>query len=115
MGGRSPEPLGPEYQIADHDGDPGAKVDPAQRSGALYGAIPLEISAAKPVGEWNDARIIVASDHVEHWLNGAMTAKYDIDLPFASAIALQHHTTEVRFRNIRLRPPPPSRKCIRMP
>jgi hypothetical protein len=36
--------------------------------------------------------------------NGAMTARYETDIPFASAIALQHHTTEVRFRNIRIRP-----------
>ena len=104
MGGRSPEPLGPEYQIADDNGDPGAKVDARQRSGALYASIPVEKSASKPLGEWNQGRIVVAADHVEHWLNGTMTARYEVDIPFASAIALQHHTTEVRFRNIQLRP-----------
>ncbi len=104
FGGRSGEPLGPEYQIADDTGDPGAKVDARQRSGALYAVIPVEKPAAKPLGEWNEGRIVVASDHVEHWLNGKMTASYEVDIPFASAIALQHHTTEVRFRNIRIRP-----------
>ncbi|MBI4908414.1 MAG: DUF1080 domain-containing protein [Acidobacteria bacterium] len=104
LGGRSAEPLGAEYQIADDDGDAGARVDPRQRSGALYSAIPVERSAALPLGQWNQGRIIVMPDHVEHWLNGTMTARYATDIPYASAIILQHHTTEVRFRNIRIRP-----------
>ncbi len=59
LGGRSAEPLGPEYQIADDNGDPGAKVDARQRSGALYSVIPVEKPAAKPLGEWNERRIVV--------------------------------------------------------
>ena len=61
-------------------------------------------SAAKPIGQWNESRIIVADDHVEHWLNGIETAHYAIDAPFSSPIVLQHHVTEVRFRNIKIRP-----------
>jgi hypothetical protein len=104
LNGRSAEPMGAEYQIADDDGDPGAKADPRQRSGALYATIPVERSVAARLGEWNQGRILVTPDHVEHWLNGTMTARYEVDIPFASAILLQHHTTEVRFRNIRIRP-----------
>jgi hypothetical protein len=104
LGGRSAEPFGAEYQIADDDGDAGARVDARQRSGALYSAIPVERSAALPIGQWNQSRIVVAAEHVEHWLNGTKTAEYKPDIPFASAIALQHHTTQVRFRNIRIRP-----------
>jgi len=100
----SREALGYEYQVADDDGDAGARADPKQRSGALYSVTPVEPSATKPLGEWNESRIVVAPDHVEHWLNGTMTARYGTDIPFASSIALQHHTTEVRFRNIRIRP-----------
>ena len=104
LGGRSAEPLGAEYQIADDDGDEGARVDPLQRSGALYSAIPVERSVALPLGQWNQSRILVTLDSIEHWLNGTKTAAYKPDIPFASAIALQHHMTQVRFRNIRIRP-----------
>ena len=100
IGRRSREAMGFEYQIADDEGDPGARIDPKQKSGALYSVTPVERSAAKPLGEWNEARIIVTAAQVEHWLNGTLTARYATDIPFASAIALQHHTTEVRFRNI---------------
>jgi hypothetical protein len=100
----SREALGFEYQVADDDGDAGARIDPKQRSGALYSVTPVDRSAAKPLGQWNESQIIVKADHVEHWLNGTMTARYGTDIPFASSIVLQHHTTEVRFRNIRLRP-----------
>jgi len=100
----SREALGFEYQVGDDDGDAGARIDPKQRSGALYSVTPVEPSATKPLGQWNESRIIVAADHVEHWLNGTMTARYGTDIPFASSLVLQHHTTEVRFRNIRIRP-----------
>lgn len=70
-----------EYQIADDDGDAGARVDPRQRSGALYGVTPVEKSLARPVGEWNDARILVTKERIEHWLNGARTAVYPVDVP----------------------------------
>ena len=103
LGGLSREPLGFEYQVADDEGDPGARIDPKQRSGALYGLTAMERSLSRPIGEWNQSRILVLPDHVEHWLNGQLTASYATDLPFASAIVLQHHTTEVRFRNIGIR------------
>lgn len=94
---------GYEYQVADDDGDPGARVDNSQKSGALYAVVPVNRAAAKPVGEWNQSRILLTDDHVEHWLNGVETARYAIDVPFASPISLQHHSTVVRFRNLRIR------------
>ncbi len=100
----SREALGFEYQIADDQGDPGARIDPKQRSGALYSVTAVERSSAKPLGQWNESRIVVTADRVEHWLNGLLTARIATDLPFASSIVLQHHTTEVRFRNVRIRP-----------
>lgn len=94
---------GYEYQVADDDGDPGARVDSSQKSGALYAVVPVSKSAAKAVGQWNQSRILLADDHVEHWLNGIETVRYPIDTPFASPIALQHHNTVVRFRNVKIR------------
>lgn len=94
---------GYEYQLADDDGDAGARVDRKQLSGSLYGVTPVNKSAARPVGEWNQSRVLVATDHVEHWLNGVQTARYELDVAVASPIALQHHSSEVRFRNLRIR------------
>ncbi|MBL8226876.1 MAG: DUF1080 domain-containing protein [Bryobacterales bacterium] len=92
-----------EYQMADDAADPGARVDDKQKSGALYGLVAVSRPAAKPAGEWNDSRLIVLEDHAEHWLNGLLTARYPVDVPFESPIVLQHHSSEVSFRNIRVR------------
>ncbi len=92
-----------EYQMADDAGDPGALVDDRQKSGALYGVVPVSKPAARPAGEWNESRLLVTDDHVEHWLNGVMTARYPVDFAFDSPVLLQHHASEVRYRNIRLR------------
>lgn len=94
---------GMEYQIADDNGDPGARVDPRQRSGALYGVTSVEKSVARPIGQWNEARIRVTSNRIEHWLNDIKTAEYPVDVPLPSPIVLQYHFTEVRFRNLRIR------------
>ena len=89
--------------MADDAGDPGARLDDMQKSGALYGVVPVSKPAAKPAGEWNESRLMVARDHVEHWLNGVKTASYPVDVPFESPVSLQHHRSEVRFRDIRIR------------
>jgi hypothetical protein len=93
---------GMEYQIADDNGDAGARVDPRQRSGALYGVTAVEASVARPVGEWNHARIRVTRERIEHWLNGTKTAEFQVDVPLPSPIVLQYHFTEVKFRNLRI-------------
>lgn len=93
-----------EYQLADDAGDPGARVDPRQRTGALYaGLAPLEAAAHAP-GEWNQSRLLVRGRKAEHWLNGRKVMEYEFDEPVASPIALQHHQTRASFRNIRIRP-----------
>lgn len=92
-----------EYQMADDAGDPGARVDDRQKSGALYGIVPVSKANAKPAGQWNESRLLVAEDHAEHWLNDIMTAMYPIDVLFDSPVVLQHHSSEVRIRNIKIR------------
>lgn len=95
--------VGFEYQLADDTGDVGAVADPRQRSGTLYGVTAPPAKLTRAVGEWNQSRIVAAKDHVEHWLNGVETARYPVDAVFPSPISLQHHTSEVRFRNLRIR------------
>lgn len=109
---------GPEYQVLDNSrGEP-----PLQRAGALYDLYAPAVDATKPVGEYNQARLIVKGDQVEHWLNGQKVAAYDLGSaefkakvaaskfktwPFATSptghIALQNHGDDVWYKNLKVR------------
>ncbi len=115
--------LGFEYQVLDDALNSDNKV-PSHRAGALYDLIPP--SAAKhlrPVGQWNDGRIVFRGNHGEHWLNGAKIVDFDLGTPrmdsllakskyrvipgFADRrsghIVLQDHGDEAYYRDIRIR------------
>ncbi|HEY0651461.1 DUF1080 domain-containing protein [Phenylobacterium sp.] len=109
---------GPEYQVLDNSrGEP-----PLQRAGALYDLYAPTVDATKPVGEFNESRLLVKGNHVEHWLNGQKVAEYELgspefkakvakskfkDWPFAASpkghIALQNHGDDVWYRSIKVR------------
>ena len=110
---------GPEYQVLDNSrGEP-----PLQRAGALYDLYAPVVDATKPVGEFNESRLLVKGSHVEHWLNGQKVAEYELGSPefkakvakskfnawppFAASpkghIALQNHGDDVWYRNIKVR------------
>ena len=110
---------GPEYQVLDNSrGEP-----PQQRAGALYDLYPPARDVVKPVGEFNQARILVRRGKVEHWLNGVKVVEYDMNSAdfkdrvakskfriwkqFAASptghIAIQNHGDEVWYRNIKIR------------
>ncbi len=77
----------------------------------------------RPVGEFNETRIVFQGSHGEHWLNGAKVLEYSLDSPEFQArleaskyqpidgfaerraghIVLQDHGDDVWFRNIRIR------------
>ena len=70
----------PEFQLLD---DANAR-DGASRltaAGAAYGLYPAPAGVVKPAGEWNTARIVVDSGHVEHWLNGQKLLEYELWSP----------------------------------
>jgi 3-keto-disaccharide hydrolase len=110
---------GPEYQVLDNSrGEP-----PLEQAGAAYALYPPAMDMTKPVGEFNQARIVVDHGKVQHWLNGMMVVEYDLNSAefkakvagskfkawpqFASSptghIALQNHGDDVAYRNIRIR------------
>lgn len=108
---------GPEYQLVDPANPDGA--EPARTTGALYSVYPPGIQAVRPPGEWNESRIIVQGNRVEHWLNGQKVLAYSLDDPKVIAllqqhrkgpdvtrtsfIALQNHGTPVWFRDLKIR------------
>ena len=61
--------LGCEYQIYDDAGK--RKMLPRNSTGALYDLYePNSSKQLKPAGEWNQAKIVVRDNRIEHWLNG---------------------------------------------
>lgn len=119
----SPWMTGPEYQILDNTCHPDAQNGDDRVAGANYDMNPPTQDVTKPAGEWNSARIVVDSAHVEHWLNGTKVVEYelwsdqwkqdvanskwseypDYGMPRSGHIALQDHGDPVWFRNIRIR------------
>jgi len=113
---------GIEMQILDDDRHADGK-NPETRAGSCYALYPPPEDVVRPVGEYNEVRLIVRDGDVEHWLNGQKIVKYTIGSDdwskrvaaskFSSwehfaryrkgHIALQDHTDRVWFRNIRLR------------
>lgn len=70
----------PEYQLRDDELDPNDK-NLMYAAGAAYGVYPPPAGVVKPAGEWNSARIVVAGNFVEHWLNGQQIVQYQLGSP----------------------------------
>jgi hypothetical protein len=118
----NPGNLGCEYQIFD---DVGRRTGPEHSCGALYALYPPSTDKTlRPVGEFNESRIVARGSKIEHWLNGAKVVDADTssddwkrriaDSKFHDVagfaqnakgrIELQDHGSKTWFRNIVLRP-----------
>jgi hypothetical protein len=109
-----------EIQVIDN-----ARTDlkPAQTAGANYDLHAPARDATKPAGQWNELRLVVKGNHVEHWVNGVKVVEYELgsedwktrvkaskfkEYPrFGTAprghIGLQDHGDRVAYRAIRIR------------
>lgn len=120
-----PSAIGHEYQIIDDNGHPDAKMrDGLRQTGAFYDVLKATGVRTKPVGEFNQSRVLVHGNHVEHWLNGTKILEYELDTDaLRKAIAdskfkdiegfdkhtrghilLQDHGDAVCYRNVKIRP-----------
>jgi cytochrome c len=117
-----PWETGPEMQVLDNEGHPDGK-SPLTSAGALYGLIAPPRDVTRPVASWNDVRIIAKGQKVQFFLNGVLTADFDMgsaawqklveESKFASMpafgklprghIVLQDHGDRVNYRSIRIR------------
>lgn len=113
----------PEMQVLDNtmhkDGQ-----SPLTSAGSNYALHPPVRDVTRPVGEYNQVRLLVQKNHVEHWLNGEKVVEYEIGNPEWQAlvstskfgtlpdygryrtghIVLQDHGDKVWYRNIKIRP-----------
>ena len=69
---------GPEYQILDNAGHLDG-LNQLASAGACYAVFAPAKDATRPLGQWNQTRILAQGKHVEHWLNGEKLLEYDID------------------------------------
>lgn len=112
--------VGHEYQMVD---DSGVR-NPKYQTASFYDVLPPRRDR-KPtrIGEWNESRVIVRGNHVEHWLNGERVLEYELGSPEVLAavaaskfkevkgfgtkvrgrILLTDHGSEACFRNVRIR------------
>jgi hypothetical protein len=125
-GPKQPYLTGPEYQVLDNLGfrnGKGLAVGPTEHSASHYSIEAASSDETKPIGEWNEGRIVVQGNHVEYWLNGVKTAEYEMHSPewkeqvanskfsnwkdYASLekghIGLQDHGHRVWFRNLKIK------------
>jgi len=68
----APWETGPEMQILD-DGAHNDGKDRLTSAGADYALYPAPLGAVKPVGQWNQVRIVVNGMHIQYFLNGVKT------------------------------------------
>lgn len=117
-----PWQTGPEMQVLDNAEHADGR-DAKTSAGSNYALIAPPGDLTRPVGLYNEARILVRGRHVEHWLNGTKALEYELLSPDweqrvkeskfvrmphygrepKGRIVLQDHGDRVWYRNIKIR------------
>lgn len=117
--------IGHEYQLLGPRTPQEALTNLKHGTASFYGVMaPGTNALPRSPDEWNESRIVVRGDHVEHWLNGERVLAYELSSDavkagiaaskfrdvsgfgthFRHRILLQDHGGDIRFRNLKLRP-----------
>jgi len=114
-----------EYQVLDDQHSPYGE-NPRQSAASLFFCMAPSKRAARPLGQWNTARILCKGTVIEHWLNEVPVLSFDytdrrwkdeLDLLAirggdltgrGGQLDLQDHGQDVWFRNLRWRVIPQS-------
>ena len=121
-----------EYQILDNKVHADGK-NPRTSAASLYFCMAPSKDATKPVGEWNQGKIVCQGSIIQHWLNGERVLDFDYTNPKWAAevellrirgadlskrgayLYLQDHGDPVWYRNIALRTIPKDEKIDHQP
>ena len=109
--GRQARARGPEYQLLDDAS--GIETLPEKKNGSLYGVRAPVKQVSRPIGEFNESRIIVDGRKAQHWLNGQLIVEYSLDdadvrkvagsVEGETYVSLQNHGGKVWFRSVKIR------------
>ncbi len=109
-----------EYQILDNAVHADGK-NPRTSAASLYFCMAPSRDATRPVGEWNEGRVVCKGSVIQHWLNGEKVLDFDYDDPQwawnvallknrgaelvdrGAQLSLQDHGDPVWYRGIKLR------------
>ncbi|MGL4292326.1 MAG: DUF1080 domain-containing protein [Bacteroidales bacterium] len=112
--------VGMELQILDNEAPVYSTLKEYQYHGSVYGVIPAKRGFLKETGEWNTQEVIAKGDHLRIILNGEVILDGNIREAGGNGtadkrnhpglfnktghIAFLGHGSEVKFRNIRVKP-----------
>ena len=109
-----------EYQVLDNVNSPYGE-NPRQAAASLFFCMAPSKDATRPLGEWNEGRVMCKGTVIQQWLNGEKVIDFDYTDPkWAKEVELlrirgadlkarggklwlQDHGADVWFRNIQLR------------
>lgn len=118
-----------EYQVLDNAVHRDGK-NPRTSAASIYFGFAPSVDNTKPVGEWNEGRIVCKGSVIQHWLNGkavvdidytdpkwaddvALLKKRGGNLPDRGAnLNLQDHGDPVWYRGLKLRTIPADEKVV---
>jgi hypothetical protein len=121
-----------EYQILDNQHHADGR-NPRTSAASLYFCMAPSKDVTRPVGQWNQGRIVCQGTVVQHWLNGVKVIDFDYADPRwakevellrqrggklterGAYLSLQDHGDPVWYRNFRLRALPKDEKLDRTP
>ncbi len=114
-----------EYQLLDPKVLENSKDFPLGKNltGDVYDLYSSNYENAISIGKWNQARIVILNNYVEHWLNGKLILEYkletdewndlvanskfrnypDFSKTTLGNIGLQEHGSIVKFRNLKIK------------
>ena len=109
-----------EYQILDNSKHADGK-NPRTSAASLYFCMQPSADKTRPLGQWNEGRVVCKGSVIQHWLNGEKVIDFDYTDPRwafnvdmlrqrggtlssrGGRLSLQDHGDPVWYRNIRLR------------
>lgn len=120
---------GHEYQMVDD----ATTTNPKFKTATFYDVLPVQVpTKVKPVGEWNQSRLVIRGNQVEHWLNGKKVLAYELGSAETKAalaqskfknspgfgdkikghLLLTNHKDEAWYRAIRIRELKPAQATV---